>query len=148
MASCISAATSRCTVLEPRRSNALTVTSPKLVWERSSRAFSDCSGEGRPSNLNRTMLQGCPPRPSPGRGLWVPSDLSRASLGRGDLLAVTSPKLVWERSSRAFSDCSGEGRPSKFGRTMLQGCAVGPHPDEALRARPTSPVLRSGEVTC
>ncbi len=23
---------------------------------------------------------------------------------------------------------------------------TGPHPDEALRARPTSPVLRSGEV--
>ncbi|GAA5505397.1 hypothetical protein Rcae01_00842 [Novipirellula caenicola] len=23
-----------------------------------------------------------------------------------------------------------------------------PHPDEALRARPTSPVLRSGEVAC
>ncbi|GAA5505083.1 hypothetical protein Rcae01_00524 [Novipirellula caenicola] len=58
------------------------------------------------------------------------------------------PNNVWERSSRASGECSGEGRPSKPAVQCKIGCAVGPHPDEAYRARPTSPQLRSGEVTC
>ena len=45
----------------------------------------------------------------------------------------------WERSSRAHGDCSGEGRPTKSSRIPHQDCAGGPHPNEALRARPTSP---------
>ncbi|GAA5511097.1 hypothetical protein Rcae01_06610 [Novipirellula caenicola] len=52
---------------------------------------------------------------------------------------VTSPNAVWERSSRAYGDCSGEGRPSKLNRTQHQDSAVGPHPDKASRARATSP---------
>ncbi len=53
------------------------------------------------NRLPRFILLG---RPSPGRGLEGPSDLSRASLGRGDSLAAPLPNAVWERSSRAFSD--------------------------------------------
>ncbi|GAA5511061.1 hypothetical protein Rcae01_06574 [Novipirellula caenicola] len=64
---------------------------PNKVWERSSRAFSDCSGEGRPRNPHRTPPRVCTPRPSPERGLKGPSDLSPAALGRGGLCHINSP---------------------------------------------------------
>ena len=50
---------------------------PNAVWERSSRAFSDA--RVRASEQVRGLLQAqVRGRPSPGRGLWGPSDLSRA----------------------------------------------------------------------
>ncbi len=65
----------------------------QLVWERSSRASGDCSGEGRPSKPFRTPHQVCSTRPSPGRSRKGSSDLSPAALGRDALLHVTSPNL-------------------------------------------------------
>ncbi len=88
------------------------------------------------------------PLPSCARERWLASCHLAVKTSAGEAICYMSPlpNIVWERSSRAFSDCSGEGCPSNPRRTPHRVCAVDPHPDEAWRARPTSPELRSGEV--
>ncbi len=113
------------------RGDSQTATSPKTKFrERSSRAFSDA--RVRADRASRDALQArLRGRPSPGRGLWGPSDLSHAALGRGDSQTATSPKTKFgERSSRAFSDA--RVRATEQVETHCKRCcADGPHPDEA-----------------
>ncbi|GAA5511167.1 hypothetical protein Rcae01_06683 [Novipirellula caenicola] len=136
---------------------------PNKVWERSSRAFSDArvraSAQSAPNAVS--CLRG---RPSPERGLKRPFDLSPAALGRGGLCRITSlsnlAQARWLVTCHLSQTRFGRGRaePPAIARVRavrairterrLVYAHRGPHPDEAYRARPTSPQLRSGEVTC